>query len=203
MYSPSIQKLIGAFKKFPSIGERTAERYVFHLLRSGKREVTELMLALKNLVDTVKSCAVCWNFSDTSPCALCRDPRRDETVICVVSEPADLATLEHTGAYRGRYHVLRGVLDFTDEESLKIIKVKELLKRVKLPDKRTTLREVILALNPDVAGETTMLYLEKELKSIRPDLKITRLARGLPMGSDLRYADDITLGSAIKNRIQK
>ncbi|MSU75761.1 MAG: recombination protein RecR [Candidatus Magasanikbacteria bacterium] len=201
MYSPSIQNLIKALKKLPSVGERTAERYVFHLLKSGKKETTELMLALKNLTQTVTSCKVCWNFSDSSPCSTCKDPRRDHGTVCVVEDPQDLSVIEHTGDFRGVYHVLRGLVDPTDEDGLKKMKIKELIGRVKFGNKE--IKEIILALNPDMAGETTMLYLEKELKKINPSLIISRLARGLPLGSDLKYADEITLGSAIKNRVSK
>ncbi len=199
MYSPSISNLIKAFKKFPSVGERTAERFVFHLLKSGKKETTEMMLALRHLTENVKSCKVCWNFSDASPCPICRDPRRDQSTICVVADPQDLSVIEHTGDFRGVYHVLRGLVDATDAEGMQKIKIPELLKRAKAP----AIKEIILALNPDMAGETTMLYVEKELKKMNPRLTVSRLARGLPLGSDLKYADDITLGSAIKNRIKK
>lgn len=170
---------------------------MFHWLKSGKKEVTELLLALKEVVETVKSCEVCWNFSDTSPCAICSDTRRDPSAICVVADPQDLVAIEQTGAWRGRYHVLRALLDVTDEESLERMKVKELVARGQKA------AEVVFALNPDLPGETTMLYLEKELKKINPALTITRLARGLPLGSDLTYADEITLESAIKNRTKK
>lgn len=179
------------------MGERTAERFVFHWLKSGKKEVTELLLAIKDVVETVKSCEVCWNFTDVSPCPLCGDPRRDSTAICVVANPQDLVAIEKTGAWRGLYHVLRGVLDVAEEDSLERMKVSELLARGK------TTKEVVLGLNPDLPGETTMLYLEKELKKINLTIVVTRLARGLPLGSDLTYADEITLESAIKNRTKK
>ncbi len=213
MYSPSIQNLISSFKNLPSIGQRTAERFVFYLLKSGKKEVTELMLALKELIETVKSCEVCWNFADTSPCQICQDKKRDHTTICVITDPQDLMVIERTGEYKGVYHVLRGLLDAGDEESLRRIKVNELVGRLSPSYQPASsvggegahggVAEVILALNPDLAGETTMLYLEKEIKKNNPSIKVSRLARGLPMGADLRYADDITLGSAIKNRIAK
>lgn len=199
MYSPSIKNLISALRKLPSVGERTAERFVFHWLKSGKKEVTELMLALKDLIEKVKSCEVCWDFSEHSPCSICSDAKRDHTTICVVAEPQDLMTIEHTGIFKGVYHVLRQMVDVHDEESLNRIKAKELFERIKQKD----VKEVLLALNPDLPGETTMLYLEKKLKQLKPELKVTRLARGLPLGADLRYADEITLQSAIKNRQQK
>src|SRR3989338_3654347 len=206
MYSPSINNLISALKKLPSVGERTAERFVFYLLKSGKRDVTEILLALKDLVDTVKSGEICWNFSDTIPCPLCRDTKRDQSTIAVVLDPQDLMALEQSGAYHGVYHVLRALLDPTDETSLERMKARELLERIKGNvgyNREIPVQEVILALNPDLAGETTMLYLEREIKTINPNLTVTRLARGLPMGGDLRYTDEITLGSAIKNRIKR
>jgi len=198
MYSSPIQNLINSLKKLPSVGQRTAERYIFYLLKSGKKEVAEMMLALKELIENIKSCEVCWNFTDTSPCLICQSRERDQTTICVVADPQDLAVIENIGEYRGVYHVLRGLVDPSDEESLNRIKARELLERL---EKKSS--EVILALNPDLPGETTALYLEKEIKNRHPAVKITRLARGLPMGSDLRYADEITLGSALKNRTQR
>lgn len=199
MYTPSINNLIKALKKLPSVGEHTAERFVFHWLKSGKKEVTELMLALKELIDKVKSCEVCWDFSETSPCAICSDSKRDQSTICVVEGPQDLMVIEQTGIFKGVYHVLRELVDVGDEESLSRMKSKELSARIKNKE----VKEIIMALNPDMAGETTMLYLEKKLKLENPKLKITRLARGLPLGADLRYADEITLQSAIKNRTGK
>jgi recombination protein RecR len=201
MYSPSINKLITELKKLPSVGLHTAERFVFYWLKSGKKDVTELMLALKELIETVKSCEVCWNFDDQSPCAICRDPKRDRSTICVVEQVPDLAAIEQTHEYQGVYHVLRGLVDAGDETSLDKMKIKELFQRVKAGNHGTAIQELILALNPDLSGETTIMYLEKELKKINPQLKVTRLARGLPMGSDLQYADEITLSNALKNRV--
>ena len=200
MYSPAINNLIAAFKKLPGVGEHMAERYVFYLLKSGKKEVTELVGALEQLLQAVKSCALCWNFSEVSPCPICADQTRDQHTLCVVAEPPELEVLEHTGSYRGRYQVLRGLLNPRDEAAP--LKMNELLQRL-APTATPKITEVILALNPTLPGETTMLYLEREIKTTNPKITITRLARGLPMGSDLRYADDITLSSAIKNRIQK
>lgn len=200
MYSPSIQNLIDAFRKLPAVGQRTAERFVFYLLKSGKKEVGEIILALKELIDKVKSCETCWDFSDESPCQICADARRDPVLLCVVAEPQDIPVMERAHAYNGLYHVLRGAIAAGDEESLQKLKIKELFVRIK---NAANLKEIILALNPDLAGETTMLFLEKKLTELNPRLKITRLARGLPMGSDLQYADEITLGSAIKNRTPK
>jgi recombination protein RecR len=206
MYSPSIKNLIRALKRLPSVGERTAERFVFHWLKSGKKEVTELMLALKELVENIKSCETCWDFSDNNPCPICSDQKRDRSTICVVAESQDLMVIEQTGVFHGVYHVLRDLIDAGDEESFTRIKAKELLSRIEGKstfNKEVPVKEVIVALNPDLAGETTALFLEQEIKVIAPKVKVTRLARGLPLGADLRYADEVTLGSAIKNRTSK
>jgi len=196
MYSPSIEILIKSFKKLPTVGQKTAERFVFYLLKSGKKEVAEITLSLKNLIDNVKSCQNCWNFTDINPCKTCSNPSRDKTIICIVSEPQDLTAIEQTSDYTGLYFLLRGVVN-SDQDNLDKLKIKELVQKIKT-DK--LIKEIILAFNLNIEGETTMMYLEKLLKKINPQLKITRLARGLPMNSDLQYADEITLGEAIKNR---
>lgn len=198
MYAKPIQQLIAVFSHLPGVGPRTAERFVFHLLKSGKKDVAELTLALKNLIATVKSCTVCFDFSDSSPCVICRDAKRDQARICIVAEPPDVQAIERTRAWDGAYHVLRGRVDSAEPESLEQTKIAELLDRMRSQG----IREAVLALNPDVAGETTMLYLESAIRELSPAVAITRLARGLPMGSDLRYADEITLGSALKHRIK-
>ncbi|MBU0597197.1 recombination mediator RecR [Patescibacteria group bacterium] len=196
MYSDPIQKLIIAFSSLPTVGPRTAERFVFYLLKSGKKDVAELTNALKNLIGNIKSCEICWDFSDTSPCKICNDPKRDSSTICIVEESQDLQSIEKTNEYIGKYHLLRGTIRPDDEDSIKFLKIKELLVRLQ----NENIKEIILALNHDLSGENTMMYLEKKIKETKPNLKITRLARGLPMGSDLQYADEITLGSALKNR---
>ena len=199
MYSKSIQNLINSFRKLPTVGHRTAERFVFYLLKSGKKEVAEITLSLRELIENVKSCELCWDFSDHNPCSICNNKNREQSLLCVVSEPQDIPIIEKTGAFTGLYHVLRGLVE-SGQDELDKLKIKELFTRIESPNKIT---EIILALNPDLSGETTMLFLEKRLKEKNPNLKITRLARGLPMGSDLQYADEITLGSAIKNRTTK
>lgn len=196
MYPIPIEHLIRAFMKLPSVGRRTAERFVFYLLKSGKKDVAELTNSLQELIKNIRSCEECWDFSDTSPCAICANTRRERTVLCVVAEPQDIRALERTGAYKGMYHVLRGTID-TEEENLgKGLKIKELADRIA----KNNSTEIILALNPDLRGETTMMFLEKKLIATFPTLTMTRLARGLPMGSDLQYADEITLSSALKYR---
>lgn len=217
MYASPIQKLIDAFSRLPTVGQRTAERFVFYLLKSGKKDVAELTLALKGLIEQVKSCQQCWDFSDASPCRICAQPNRDQSTICVVAEPQDLQAIEKTGQYTGLYHLLRGTIRPDNEDSLKYLKVRELIERVRIKDDGakksvnqdylpadghgpSSVSEVILALNHDLNGEHTALFLEKRLSKARPDLKITRLARGLPMGSDMQYADEVTLGSALRHR---
>ncbi len=199
MYSPSIQSLLKQLKKLPTVGQHTAEKFLFHWLKSGKKEATELLIALKEVIDNVKSCETCWDFSDSNPCPICADASRDAAMICVVANPPELVALEKTKQYKGRYHVLRGTIDSLDQDELDKTKILELLKRVTAE----TPQEIIIALNPDLPGETTRLYLEQQIKKLKPDLKITRLARGLPMGSDLQYADEITLGNALKGRTEK
>jgi recombination protein RecR len=198
MYSPSINKLITALKKLPGVGQHTAQRYVFHWLKSGKTEVNDFKNALDNLLKNTKSCERCWNFSDFNPCPICSDSKRNQKQICVVDEVQAIAAIEKTSAYQGVYHVLRGTIAVESEDALIDLKINDLLQRLK---QEKNIQEIILALNPDLAGETTMLYLKKQLQTLAPNLKITRLARGLPMGSDLQYSDEITLESALKNRI--
>ncbi|HAT03861.1 MAG TPA: recombination protein RecR [Candidatus Magasanikbacteria bacterium] len=198
MYAKPIENLIKAFSSLPTVGPRTAERFVFHLLKKGKKDVGELTLALKELMDNIKSCEICWDFSDTSPCHFCSDARRDPKMICVVAQPQDRETIERTGEYHGQYHILRGTLKPDDDGIAQFLKLNELVNRIK----KNEVDEIILALNPDINGETTMMYLERQIKNTAPETKVTRLARGLPMGSDLQYADEITLGSALKHRTQ-
>jgi len=198
MYSRPIAQLIKALSRLPSVGERTAERYAFYLLKSGKKEVQSLINSLTDFMSTMRSCEICQDFSDQSPCVICsKKDRQNNGIICVVSEPQDVQAIEESGSYRGRYHVLRGTLS-PDEDDTKSLKIPELLKRLH----ESGLSEIILALNHDMAGETTALYLEKKIKAERPSIIVSRLARGLPMGSDLKYADAVTLGSALQNRVR-
>ena len=198
MYPLPIQNLIKTFGKLPSVGQRTAERYVFHLLKSGKKDVGELALALKNLSDTVKSCQICWDFSDKNPCNICSDKKRIRNTVCVVSDSQNIQIIEKMNKYNGLYHVLRGVIKTDNPEKIKDLKINELLRKIK----GLEIKEVILAFSPDLNGETTMMFLKNKIKEANPNLKITRLARGLPTGSDLQYADKITLGDALKNRTE-
>lgn len=196
MYSKPIHTLIRALSRLPSVGPRTAERFVFFLLKSGKKEVADLSLALQELMRSIRSCEVCWDFSDRSPCAICSNKKRDWATIAVVAEPQDVQALEKIGSYLGLYHILRGTLSADMEERNNGVKIQELFKRLKA----MPIKEVILALNPNMDGETTMMYLESEIKRNFPTVIVSRLARGLPTGSELQYADEITLENALKSR---
>ncbi len=196
MYPDPIENLIKALTKLPTVGNRTAERFVFYLLKSGKKDVAVLTIALKELIEKIKSCETCWDFSDQSPCIICKDTRRNKSTICVISESQDLQAIEKIKEYNGIYHVLRGTIKSDNSTSIQRTKTKELLERIKNENPE----EIILALNPNLDGETTMMFLQQKIKEVNPTAKITRLARGIPMGGDLQYADEITLGSALKNR---
>ena len=196
MYPSSIQQLIDRFTKLPGVGPKTAERFVFYLLKRGRREAEYLSQSLTTLLERARSCSLCFDFADDDRCPICANPARDSSAICVVADPQDVQAIERSGAFRGRYHVLRGVLDPARDIGPEQLKINELFERIKTSAPPIT--EIILALNPDLPGETTTLYLTKQLKAYA--IRITRLARGLPLGSDLDYADEITLTDALKGR---
>ena len=193
-FPEAIQNLIDEFAKLPSIGPKTAERLVFYLLNQPEKDLEKFSQALKYIKDKIVICSQCQNFSESDPCSICKDPKRNHGVICVVAKPQDLIAIEKTNEYQGVYHVLGGVLNSLEGITPDRLKIKELVERIK----KGKIFEIILALNPDMEGETTILYLTKLLKSYR--LKTTRLARGLPIGSELDYADPITLTDALKGR---
>lgn len=194
-YPQIIQNLIDQFARLPSIGPKSAERLVFHLLYRPQNELHEFSQAIDQLKSQVKQCRVCFNFSESDPCYVCVNSRRDKTLICVVAKPQDMAIIEKTASFDGIYHILGGNINPLENISPRNIKIKELLMRIK----NNGVKEIILALNPNMEGETTSLYLTKLIKQFS-GLKITRLARGLPMGADLEYADEITLENALKDR---
>ena len=191
----AIRNLIDQFASLPGIGPKTAERLVFYLVKQPKEDLAKFGLALEHLKDHIVICGQCQNFSETNPCLICRDKKRNAQVICLVAKPQDLFVLEKIGEYQGLYHVLGGVIDPLAGTTPQQLKVKELIERIK----KNGVREIILALNSDLTGETTIMYLTKLLKQFE-NLKITRLAQGLPLGSDLEYVDEITLGNALKGR---
>jgi len=190
-----LQTAIEELGKLPSIGRKTAQRLALHLVKSEPQVVENLINALASLKEKLKLCSICFNISVEDTCDICRSEKRDKTTICVVEEASDIIAIERTNEFNGLYHVLGGVLSplsGTDADSLKI---KELLVRLQGDD----IKEIILALNPDTEGEATSLYLAKLLKPL--SIKITRIARGLPIGGDLEFADEATIGRAVIGRI--
>lgn len=187
-------KLVEALSKLPGIGKRSAERIVFHLLKTRREEALELGALIQKLREGVAFCSVCHNFSDQKICHICSDPGRDQGIICVVEDPKDVTAIEKTGEFGGVFHVLLGALSPLDGIGPDQICVQDLLERVK----KTKIREVILATNPNTEGETTALYLAKVLTPLK--VKITRIARGIPVGSHIEYTDQATLSRAMAGR---
>lgn len=194
-YPPAIENLINAFSMLPGIGRKTAERFVFYLLKRQKSDLYQFAEHLKELHDNLHLCPNCYNFSGRQGlCTICADSNRDQQIICVVEEIHDLTVLENTREHQGVYHVLGGKIDPIEGIMADSLNIKKLVERVKSQQ----VRELILALNPDIQGEATILYLKKIFSTL--PIKITLLARGLPMGSDIEYADEITLSNALKGR---
>jgi recombination protein RecR len=193
-YAEPVARLIEALQRLPGIGPRTAQRLTFYLLKRPPDEVRELAEALVAVKSSISHCRQCFNVTDTDPCRICADPARDARLLCIVEEPNDLLAMERTGEYRGRYHVLLGALSPLDGIGPDDLKVRELFDRLG----RDPVEEVILATNPNVEGEATALYLSKLLKPYT--VRITRIARGLPVGGDLEYADQVTLSKALEGR---
>jgi recombination protein RecR len=195
-YPSPIQALIDQFVKFPGIGEKSAQRFVFFLLRQNQQDLLRMAKLIMNLRDTVVICLSCHNYADRTPCAICTNPSREKNTLCVVAFSHEVEAIEKTGDYRGLYHVLGGNINILEGITPDKLNIKELIERLKHPDQK--IKEVILAFNPDLEGESTTLYLSKLLKTY--PVRVTRLARGLPRGSDIEYADEITLGDAMKLR---
>jgi recombination protein RecR len=189
-----IARLVKELAKLPGIGEKTAQRLAFHILKAGPGYAGDLANAVAAVVRDVSLCSGCQTLTDQDPCAICRDPRRDPKVICVVEGVPDLLAVERTHEFRGRYHVLHGALSPLDGIGPSDLKVRELLLRLE----REPAEEVVIATNPDVEGEATALYLTKLLKPL--GVKVTRIAQGIPMGGDLEYADQVTLARALAGR---
>ncbi|HLE45108.1 MAG TPA: recombination mediator RecR [Methylomirabilota bacterium] len=195
-YPPSVGRLVEALQRLPGIGPKTAQRLTFHLLKQPEGAVRELAEALVDLKTRVVHCSRCFNVTDEDPCRICASPARDPAVVCVVEEPNDLLAMERTGEYRGRYHVLLGALSPLEGVGPDELKVRELLLRIETDD----VREVILATNPNVEGDATAIYLAKLLRPL--EVRVTRIARGLPVGGDLEYADEVTLARALEGRTE-
>jgi recombination protein RecR len=193
MLSPAVDNLVAQLTRLPGVGTRTAHRLAFHLLRVPKDEAEALAAAIGEVKERVRFCSECGNLTEEERCAICRDERRDRTLVCVVEQPADLVSLERTHEYRGLYHVLGGSLSPIDGVEPEHLRIDELLGRVE----RNGIQEVVLATNPNMTGEATAAYLADRL---RGRVRVTRLASGLPVGGDLEYADEVTLGRALSGR---
>jgi recombination protein RecR len=199
MYSSKyLELLIEELVRLPSIGQKSAQRLALHLLRAPREEALRLAEAIRMLRERVGFCGVCGNFSEEDPCRLCTDPQRDGGVVCVVEQPGDVLALERTGQFKGRYHVLGGALSPLDGTHPEQLRIRELLRRLDPAEGGTAIQEVILATNPNVTGEATALYLSRLLAPL--GIKVTRIARGVPMGSDLEYSDQVTLARALEGR---
>jgi recombination protein RecR len=198
LYAPPVQRLITELGRLPGVGQRTAQRLAFHLLRAEREEAFALADAIREVKERVGLCEICFNLADEPRCRICQDERRDATVICVVEEPGDVVPIERTHEYRGRYHVLGGALSPIDGIDPDDLKIAELYARVADQEPRVT--EVVLATNPTTTGEATALHIATTLRERSPELTITRLASGLPVGGDLEYADEVTLGRALAGR---
>jgi len=193
--SDSFNQLIEEFSQLPGIGRKSAQRLALYILKLPKEDVVNIAQALVNAKERMRYCSSCWNFSETDPCSICANPKRDHQLLCVVEEPHDVLVLEKTNEYRGVYHVLGGSLSPLEGIGPDALKVKELLTRIS-----PSVEEVILALNADIEGEATTIYLSRLLKPLGP--KLTRLARGIPIGSDLEFADEATLSRALEGRVE-
>jgi len=201
MYSSKyLELLIEELEKLPSIGTKSAQRLALHLLRAPREDVLRLAESIRAIRERVGFCTLCGNFTEQDPCLLCTDPSRDSSLICVVEQPGDVLALERAGAFHGRYHVLGGALSPLEGTHPDNLRIRELLERLRpsaqgVPNE---VHEVILATNPNVAGEATSLYLHRLLVPL--GVKVTRIARGVPMGSDLEYSDQVTLARALEGR---
>ena len=196
MLAPPLQRLVTELAKLPGIGQRTAQRLAFHILRASGEDAAALAAAIRDVKEKITLCEVCFNLAEGPRCAICLDERRDAGLICVVEEPGDVIPIERTHEYRGRYHVLGGALSPIDGVDPEDLHISELLGRVS----GNGVREVVIATNATTTGEATALYLADALRERAPDVAVTRLASGLPVGSDLEYADEITLGRALRGR---
>jgi recombination protein RecR len=194
MYTRPLARLIDQLQLLPGIGPKTAQRLAFHILKRPKSEAQQLAQALVDATEQIGTCSTCFNLSAEDPCDLCRQTNRQSEIICVVAEPRDLVAIERTREYKGRYHVLGGLISPMEGIMAENLRIKELIARVGNED----IQEVILAINPSIEGETTTQYLKKQIKLLVP--RVTRIAFGLPVGGDLEYADEMTLARALEGR---
>ncbi len=193
-YSPSIEKLIESFEKLPSIGHKTATRLAFYMLDLDEKDTTDFINSIVDAKTKLKFCSKCFNISDTDPCIICSNPKRDQSIICVVEDVRDIVAMERTHEFNGVYHVLHGTISPMNGIGPEDIKIKELLNRIS----EGNIKEVIIATNPRVEGEATSMYISKLLKPF--GVKVTRIAHGIPVGGDLEYTDEVTLTKALEGR---
>jgi recombination protein RecR len=196
LYAPPVQRLITELSKLPGVGGRTAQRLAFHMLRASDEEALALAEAIREVKQRIGLCEVCFNLADGPRCRICEDTRRDTDLICVVEEPSDVISIERTHEFAGRYHVLGGALSPIDGIDPEDLKIAELYARAD----GGLIREVVIATNPTTTGEATALHIAAGLRERHPEMSVTRLASGLPVGADLEYADEITLGRAFSGR---
>jgi len=200
MLAPPLQRLVTELSKLPGIGNRTAQRLAFHVLRTSEADAFALAEAIRDVKLKITLCEICFNLAEGPRCAICLDERRDLSTLCVVEEPQDVIPIERTHEYRGLYHVLGGALSPIDGVDPEDLKLSELFARVENAPADAPVREVVLATNPTTTGEATALYVADRLRTSAPEVTVTRLASGLPVGADLEYADEVTLGKALAGR---
>ncbi len=198
MLAPPVNRLVTELARLPGIGQRTAQRLAFHLLSAPEDEALDLAAAIREVKETVGRCETCFNLSVGPRCRICEDERRDPALICVVEQPGDVIPLERTHEFPGRYHVLGGALSPIDGIDPEDLRIAELVERAS----ENGVREVVVATNSTTTGEATALYVADALRERAPDVAVTRLASGLPVGADLEYADEVTLGKALRGRRQ-
>jgi len=198
VFSAPVNRLITELNRLPGVGQRTAQRLAFHILRLSKEDALALADAIREVKETVGECEICFNLAVGPICKVCEDPRRDPALICVVEEPSDIIPIERTHEFSGRYHVLGGSLSPIDGVDPEDLHIAELFKRIDGGE----IREVVVATNSTTTGEATALYLADTLRERAPDVAVTRLATGLPVGGDLEYADEVTLGRALRGRMR-
>jgi len=194
--SPTLERLIRELKKLPGVGGKSAARIAFHFLRAPREEVEETARLIHELKEKVRPCRRCGNYTEDDLCAICADPRRDETLLCVVEQPSDVALIEATGAYKGVYHVLHGALSPLEGVRPETLRIDELVERVRSGG----VKEIILATNPTVEGDATAFYIAEAVRG--PDVSITRIARGVPVGGEIEFADQVTLARALEGRLR-
>lgn len=194
IYTPALQKLIDELGKLPGVGPKSAQRIAFHLIKIPEQDALSLAVAIQQAKQKVRFCETCFNMSDEAICEICSDSQRDSSLVCVVEEPRDIVALERTREYKGLYHVLQGAINPIDGIGPDQLKIRELLERLK----GNTVVEVILCTNPNIEGEATAMYLAKLIEPL--GIQVSRIASGLPVGGDLEYADELTLGRALEGR---